>query len=285
MNVKQTERPSPPFWLRAYASYRWIHHRLERMTWLMNTCVGDVLFGTLSPTEKDALISNSYCSSPHVVGSGRKQLFSWEKAWFDEVLPNAPARILIGAAGWGREVGALRRMGYDVVGFEPAVATTQDKDARLSRIVEADYRDFSECVGSGNGAAALKEICQQSYDAVILGWGSLSHVCCPEERRRVLEAAFSLVPKGVVCASFFSPPLMPSIKRGQRRRQLFEIGRTLGKWRGMAGSLEEDFIFSPHFGFGVIIRQAEVEAVAMDCGRKLEFHSEPYPHATFLPPN
>src|SRR5262245_56525850 len=50
----------------------------------------------------------------------RKKLFEWEERAICDFFPPAPARILVGAAGGGREPLALIEKGYSVVAFEPA---------------------------------------------------------------------------------------------------------------------------------------------------------------------
>src|SRR5512142_2340602 len=48
----------------------------------------------------------------------RRGLFGWEKEAIARFFPAAPARVLVGGAGGGREVFALAEMGYEVVAFE-----------------------------------------------------------------------------------------------------------------------------------------------------------------------
>src|SRR4051794_9728091 len=50
----------------------------------------------------------------------RHHLFAWETAAIGRFFPPAPARLLIGGAGGGREAFALAERGYEVVAFEPA---------------------------------------------------------------------------------------------------------------------------------------------------------------------
>ena len=47
-------------------------------------------------------------------------LFPWEESVVERFFPRPPARVLVGAAGAGREAFALARLGYEVVAFEPA---------------------------------------------------------------------------------------------------------------------------------------------------------------------
>jgi hypothetical protein len=52
----------------------------------------------------------------------RTALFDWERTWFEALLPQPPARILVGGCGTGCEVRALLDRGYEVWAFDPSAA-------------------------------------------------------------------------------------------------------------------------------------------------------------------
>src|SRR5438874_1613250 len=57
-------------------------------------------------------------------------LFPWEKETIERFFPAPPARVLVGAAGSGREAFALSERGYEVVAFEPSAGLTGFMAAR-----------------------------------------------------------------------------------------------------------------------------------------------------------
>jgi hypothetical protein len=129
--------------------------------------------------------------SKAVAGAALRPLFPWEVEWFDALLPPPPARILVAGAGAGAEVVALRARGYAVAATEPV--------ERLAR----------QCAEVGARPVwpldheALGTLAGERFDAVLLGWGSLTHVLTPAGRQRTLEAAAALT-SGPILASFWT---------------------------------------------------------------------------------
>ena len=120
-------------WLHTYATYR---NRFDGLLRSADVALGDLLYAMTSVEEKDAIIRACYTSTHHVRGGGRTTLFDWEETWFAQDLPPAPARILVGGCGWGREVRALKDRGYSVVGFDP-LAGPAGSGSDVARIVAA----------------------------------------------------------------------------------------------------------------------------------------------------
>ena len=161
-----------------------------------------VLETSLSTTDLRALTVRLYDTGPRSYDP-KAGLMEWEEAWFKAVLPTPPAALLVGGAGAGREVMALRARGYEVDAFEPAAALAE-RCRRLEgtgRVEVGDYGMFAAAVldGEQNAMAPFTAV---SYDAVLLGWSSLSHVFLRRDQERTLEAAARLSPRGPVLASF-----------------------------------------------------------------------------------
>jgi hypothetical protein len=214
----------------------------------------------------------------------RRALTDWEREWYAASLPPAPARILVTAAGKGREVAALLHLGYSVDAFEP-VAPYVEPCARLDGVglvLTADYADFCRAVldDGGGPAAALRD---RTYDAVILGWGSLTHVLTPHDQHRVLAAASALTPHGPVLASFFVRKPAAVRPEGHVRRLGTAAGRLAGRLRRVpAAPVEIGFFWN--LGFTYSYTSEDLERLSTALGRRSEWHPEPYGHATLLPP-
>jgi hypothetical protein len=120
----------------------------------------------------------------------------WERHAIDRYFSDC-RKILITAAGGGREVLALRRLGYEVDALECNEALA----AYANRLV------------SREGYTASVRVCERDtishsagpYDGIIVGWGSFMLV--PGKRRRValLRELRMLVPPGApILLSFFA---------------------------------------------------------------------------------
>ena len=215
----------------------------------------------------------------------QRSLSDWERDWYEAVLPPAPARVLVTAAGKGREVAALRSMGYTVDAFEPVESYVErcSKLAGDGLVLTADYLDFCRAVlDDGQGPAA--PLAGRVFDAVILGWGSLTHVLTHDEQQRVLAASCALSPQGPVLASFFARGAAAARPESRAGRLGAAAGRLVGRFRGVsAAPLQIAFFW--HLGFTYAYSAEDLEGLAATVERQLEWQPEPYGHATFLPPS
>jgi SAM-dependent methyltransferase len=155
-------------------------------------------------------------------------LSRWEQRALDEnVVPGA--RVVVLAAGGGREVLALLRQGYDAIGYESHPALRDFGGAFLEHRGHPDrlfsvHRDRFPAVGH--------------CDAVLVGWGAYSLISSRSRRARLLrEAATAVRPGGAVILSAFARPahgrdlaMTLQISRWLRRvrkRRTLELGDTL----------------------------------------------------------
>ena len=164
----------------------------------------DLLGAALSADEQSDLGVHLYAASPP--GSGAPaDLWRWERTWFERRLPPSPALLLLGGAGAGREAAALTRMGYRVDAFEPvpalqprcATAVAPDGEALIGT-----YQDLARSVLNGQ-PGPLDRFAGRRYQAVILGWGSFTHVLDASDRQQTLLACARLTPTGPILASFW----------------------------------------------------------------------------------
>ena len=187
-------------------------------------------------------------------------------------------------AGWGRELVALRVSRYEVVGFDPVAAPAGVGGPGVGRVHVADYRTFVDAVRGGGPAGPLAEVCREPFDAVLLGWGSLTHVFSRAQRREVFEAASIVAPRGPILASFWQRPQGEMPRRSERRRRFFELSQRLGRLRGVEAAEDTDFVFGPSHGFGIYLSTAELEAIARSLDRPIDTARRPFPRATLGPP-
>lgn len=244
--------------------------------------VGGLLTAALDPSEMSDLTIALYGLAPSHPGIG--SLRAWELDWYASSLPAAPATVLVTAAGTGREVAGLRRLGYSVDAFEPAAGQAgRIESATGSIVVPASYDDFVRASLGGESNAATP-LASRRYDAVILGWGSFTHVLEPDSQQAVIAACDRLCPEGPLLVSFWAAT------QESRRGRAFVAGRRLGeclaRLRGTAGPegdpKQTDALgFAFNVGFTRRFSRADIESLAGGVGRRLTMLAlEPYGHAT-----
>src|SRR4051794_31497614 len=179
----------------ATVAYARLSRAMERARLAGDRLVGAVLAEALTLPERSRLVIALYDASPLHRGQG---LFGWERPWLQRRLPPPPARLLVGACGAGREALALAAAGYRVDAFDPASSLVALLNARAGarlRSAAFRYQDLAAAVLDGAGGAAAR-FAGERYDAVLLGWTSLSHVLDADERARLLRAVDRLCPEG-----------------------------------------------------------------------------------------
>jgi SAM-dependent methyltransferase len=198
-------------------------------------------------------------------------LEEWEARIVDERFKPG-SRVVVTAAGGGREVLALAERGFDVEGFEPNAA-----------LVEAGRRLIAE-----RGAAATLERSERDgfpaaageCDAVVVGWGSYIHIQGRAWRVAMLRAARErLGPGGVLVLSFWERPA----EEGRYFRVVRAVASTVRRLRGRAPAELGDTMRDTYVH---VFTRAEVEAELVEAGFEIaETHSRPYPHAVAVAPS
>lgn len=221
--------------------------------------VSGLLCAALSDAEQQRLTTGLY-DRP---GPKRAQLFAWEQPWFASLPPGC---VLVGGAGDGREVAALRAAGHPVHALEPAPRLAARVEAE--RVFVADYGDLAA------GRVAL----EAPYAAVVFGWGSFTHVLRAADRRRLVAAAAAACPDGPILASFW---LQGSAQDAGEGRLGHALGRAVGRLRGLPPAPGRQF--APWCGFGARLTKAEVEALGRAVNRRVVWGGGPYPHVGWWP--
>lgn len=183
--------------------------------------------------------------------------FSWERAAVEMWFPKAPAKVLIGGAGGGREARQLLKRGYQVVAFEPVAALAEGLAAqRLEglQVFEGRYETLPNLMAiDGGGAPRLEDL--GPFDAAIMGWGSLAHVRRAADRVAAIRSLVAVV-SGPILLSVYPPLWSPTPRRA------------VSQWLYGEGA-----VFSPGLGrvqtftdaqFRELLSDAQVEVLACD---------------------
>jgi hypothetical protein len=246
--------------------------------------VGRGAVAALSVAELEALTVRLYDLRSRHARRDRRGLFWWEDRWFRRRLPPAPARILVGAAGSGREVRALLKAGYEVDAFDPCRRALRLCEAEVGGrgvVLRGNYEALCGAVLRGERNSPLESLASRRYGGILLGWGSLSHVLRPEARTRLLRTCHRLCPDGPILASFWSHEVTEGIAEG-------EAPDPQGTAEPMGeGGCDGCLVFRPWCGVAMYFRRRQVMELGLDIGRPVawERHSNVFPHATFLPPS
>jgi len=209
-------------------------------------------------------------------------LAPWEREAIASSFPPS-GRILLSAAGGGRELGELCRMGYEVVAFEPAPALAEAARAVASpypesKVISATYEDLVRAVEDGSGPLA-PHVCGREFAAVVLGWTSLSYVW-REDRDALLKALRALAPRAPVLLSFIAEGENSDGRLGKARLWF----RRLLRFTGAPALAEPGDAFQPWMGFYQTVSPQDVQSLADRTGYKLVYTKHlPTSHALFVP--
>lgn len=221
------------------------------------------LGGVLSADEKSRLGVELYDASDEYRASPRHD---WEDAWLRRWLPPAPARVLVGAAGAGREVIFLRGGRYEVTALEPsaALAGACRAGAPGSRVIEARYEDV----------AAGRALAGERFDAVLLGLGSLSHVLDAPSRIDLVGALARMCDRGPVLASVLAPPRsrgdVTTWSGGRAARMGRALARPIRAARHLPDVEPGEVVFGG-LGFARLFTRRELCALGDAAGRRTIF--------------
>lgn len=256
----------------------------ERLQEMAHGMVGGFFSAALSPEEQSAVSVRVYERTFRK--ATRRDLAAWEKRWFARRLPAPPAQVLVGAAGQGPEVIHLVSLGYRVDALEPSQAGARASTvAGAGTVCAARYEDLGRAVFD-RSAGPAESLAGRRYDAIVLGWGSLSHVLRARDRARLLHACDRLAPCGPILASFLELS-DGNIPAGRGRAAGSAAGRVVGRARGFSRESIEEAAgahFGYWFGFCQVLSRKEIDALGRQVGRRVIWDNDDgsgYPHVTF----
>lgn len=185
----------------------------------------------------------------------REGLTPWEREAVAHPCVPRTGRVLVAGCGGGRELAALRAMGYSVVGFDPCGPLVDDARARgVAERVEVarleDLRDASEALGPLAFLRGLR------VDLALFGWTALSYVPERSARLDALRATRALAPDAPLLLSAWGPRGAEGRPRRLIRRALAALGR----------AAPEGMTFRPWTGFITALDAASLASLAGEAG-------------------
>lgn len=211
----------------------------------------------------DAYNNLAYGKTTHFTPGGRGfvgRLFAWEESVTSRYFPRAPARLLIGGTGGGREALAWAARGYEIVGFDPSASLARSMAAAGSNLPVRTFLGRYETLPhvtplDGGETVDLRRLAP--FGAAIFGMGSYSHLRSGSTRIDALRAMGELT-DGPVLVSF---PVHQPLGQGAPTR--------LGRLGGALGFRQTGDAFSPELGFYHSSTPSEIEADVLAAGLTL----------------
>ena len=271
----------PPVWVRAMLALDRVVELVARSEAVLRD---ELLVAFVPAEERDRVTSWVYARQPTYAPGGTcfdTGVFDWEEAVIGAPVFPRTGRVLVGAAGAGREARELIRRGYEVVAFDPCSAFVEASRSvpELSAVpfIVADYDDLTRAV-DGQGPLAA-ELNRAPFDAVILGCASLSHVTEASDRIALLEALRSFAPHAPVLTSFLLDCHFP------RSVRLKQVRKALRSFLAPAGAQTRPGLnFEGHSGFTYFFADGEIDRLAAASGYTVErFSATPFAHALLVP--
>lgn len=248
-------------WVRGFL---WLDAAIQRAVNLQDSLRDELFLAWVPPDERTALTTLLYSrEGSYMPGRGHVErgFFPAEEYAFRARPLKPGSRILLGAAGTGRELVTLVERGFDVLAFDPCApfAAAARSVAPEAEVIDAAYADIVAAAENNSGPLAfLRE--QPSIDGIMFGWGSLSHVLPHQDRVRLFRALRKIAPNAPIYASFLFRPETTDFTRGRARNALKRIFTTLGA----PNTSEKGDHFSPYIGFFSALGRAEIDELAQD---------------------
>ncbi|MDR2475962.1 MAG: hypothetical protein LBD45_08910 [Bacteroidales bacterium] len=190
----------------------------------------------------------------------RSGLKDFEKHIFEKYIPASASEIVILAAGGGREIYSLTKMGYKCYGYESTEKfVTVAADFFKKNEIDARIIHFP-----------VNKVPQHSCDVFIFGWGVYTHLSGESLRVKLLEdAKNNLRENGKIIISFWASNEWMEMKK-----------RLMEKYRRIFGGKFECGSCIKTGCWGKYYTQSEIEDEARKAGLKVDYYSDQrYGHA------
>lgn len=148
----------------------------KRFGTLLNAFHEGFWLGCLSPDDLNAVTAKHFDESQHYASTKHNLsgFAEWETPVVDRRFQGA-SRVLVAAAGAGREILALRKAGFKADGFECSLPLVRASQTIFDQLGEHEYV-ISCAPDSVPPGPAI-------YDGVIVGWSAYTHI--PTKLRRI----------------------------------------------------------------------------------------------------
>jgi 2-polyprenyl-3-methyl-5-hydroxy-6-metoxy-1,4-benzoquinol methylase len=243
---------------------------LERSRGYAQATATELVLHLAGPEQLSRFTGDAYNRNPIYLDGSKQYLFEWEAAIVTEFFPPSPSKVLVGACGGGREMIGLAKLGYDVAGFDPGadLIALAREEVPAERLLELALGSYEELMIRRASASA-----HAPYDALILGWGSLSHLSSAKTRHDLLLQAREVSPLGPIVLSWVRDgPGEPELAVRERLAALGFTTRDVRECYSMIG------------GYSRTYSHEEIFSLAADTGnRVLRYEEGDYPHAVFGP--
>jgi SAM-dependent methyltransferase len=210
--------------------------------------------------------SKLYASAEH----NSKGLFTWEKESIDRFFPSR-GRVLIAAAGAGREAVGMLQRGFEVTAFDSSRELIETFRARLA----PEYNGRIDVLHAAPDT--VPDGIQTDFDCAIMGWGAITHMTSAALRDGFLrQIAACMKPGAPILISFHYRP-EPSRSDSMR----YVLARTMSALTfGRQVSAGDYFRLELHLPmFLHLFRREEIEASLANSGLVLMHYTEAPPQA------
>lgn len=151
----------------------------KRLVGVMTALHEGVWLGCLNADDLSAVTAKHFDESQYYASNEHNLsgFFNWEPPLLDRYFRRG-SRILVAAAGAGREILALRKAGFDAEGFDCSLPLVRASEKIFDQLGEPKY--VTHCppnsVPPGPQGAPI-------YDGLIVGWSAYTHI--PTKLRRI----------------------------------------------------------------------------------------------------
>jgi hypothetical protein len=210
-------------------------------------------------------------------------LFWWEQAAIATGSFPRHGRLLLGAAGGGRELDALCASGYAVTAFEPSPVLVEAARAVAARwpnaeVVQASFEDLIDHVEGR--PTPFDGALDGPFDGVVIGYGGFCHLYEERARLALLEAVRSVARTAPVLVSF-NRQATPSPGYGPRTQRALDLLRRLGV---RPSPPPPGLDFTTFYGFQHQLAHDEIDRLSALAGYTVAYlDTRSYPIAVLVP--
>jgi len=170
----------------------------DRLVRLLEALYQAFWLGCLNPDDLNAITGQHFQQSRFYASIEHNQsgFFAWEKPLIERYFQPG-TRLLVAAAGGGREVLALRKAGFQAEGFECSQPLVDAARKIFKEIGESNHVLYCPSDHVPEGTAI--------YHGLVVGWGGYTHIPTRARRIAFLQALRNRnLPRSHILLSFFT---------------------------------------------------------------------------------